>query len=363
MERETEFSIRLKQREEAAGLRAEDLAICTREEAYTRLKQATGQTPIRITDLPNGNIFLQKLELLNPTESHYDRCYPALLEALEKEGTIKPGDRLLETTSGSAGISFGWVCQKLGYDAHVFMPGFVPEPRIVEVRRFSEVHLSNDPERYLQASAEEMAAYRRTHKDEAGESGQKIWMPNHSQDFRTPGAFATIADEVAESGQQVDYFIGGVGNGSTLLGVGQRVKKLWPNGRVIGYEPSRACPFYLAHKDRWGSIAPKLAPDSDIPAHWQPHDMPGTGGFGNINFPFMNQAIQSGVIDDILHVPDDRILKSVCYNDELPPELQQGHTSLVSRFIAEQMAERVRGKVFMSLAYDRADRYGEPRYV
>ncbi len=363
--RETHFSQRLREREELMGLRSEDIQSLSRSEVHKRLKAATGNTPLRVIALPNGNTLVQKDETANPTESHYDRCYLPLLEALEAEGTISKGDVLLETTSGSAGISFAWICQKLGFAPHVFMPDFVPEPRIVESRRFAEVHLSSDRERYLQACAEDMVHYFRENKAALRAEGRGMWMPNHSQDFRTPIAFEAIADEVAmqKPGIGVDYFIGGVGNGSTLLGVGRRVKTIWPDARVIGYEPTRACPFYVAHRNRWGSIAPKLAGDEEIPAQWQVHDMPGTGSFGNIPFPFMKAAIEKGVIDDMLHVRDAEILQSVRYNEKLTPELRQGHTSLVARFIAEQMAKQVRGKIFFTMAYDKLGRYGKPEYV
>lgn len=362
--RETLFSRRIAQREAETGLT--DTESLDRDVLYARLRSAIGNTLLREIELPNGNLLLQKDETTNPTESHYDRCYVELLHSLEKKGNISQGDTLLETTSGSAGVSFAWMCHKLGFPAHIFMPSYVPEPRIIEVKRFAEaVHLNDDKERYVAACAEDMVSYLKANKSRVHQDGQRIWMPNHSQDPRTPSTFEAIGDEVAATKKElgVDYFIGGVGNGSTLLGVGQAVKRLWKNAKVVAYEPSRACPFYSADKKRWGSIAPKLAPDSDIPTEWQFHDMPGTGGFGNINFPFMNTALERGVIDDIVHVPDKTILSQVRYNQELPSEMQQGHTSLVSRFIAEQIAQKVRGKVFLVLAYDRADRYGKPRYV
>ncbi len=87
--------------------------------------------------------------------------------------------------------------------------------------------------------------------------------------------------------------------------------------------------------------------------------MPGTGGFGNNPFPFLQSAVAEGILDDVCPVDDAAILHACAerYNAELPPEQQLGHTSLVARFIAEALAPFEAGRTFVTLAYDRADRY------
>ena len=122
------------QREIKTGLTDGDVRGLSRADLYARIEKAVGWTGMNRFSLPNGNTLFQKNETGNPTETHYDRCYVHLIKNLELDGKIRPGDMLLETTSGSAGVSFAWVCKKLGYEAVVFMPAFVPEPRILLLR-------------------------------------------------------------------------------------------------------------------------------------------------------------------------------------------------------------------------------------
>ncbi len=363
----TEFQSRLEKRETGFGLTDSELQNLERDEIYKRLEAIVGNTPIRTIQLPNNNILIQKDETANPTETHYDRCYLFLLKKLEEEGVIKPGDTLLETTSGSAGVSFAWMCKKLGFKSVIFLPSFVPKPRIVEVQNLAdEVHLSDDRDRYLSACAQEMILYLKANRERIKGAGHKIWMPNHSQNPSTPQAFAQIANEIYHQidGGQIDTFVGGIGNGSTLLGIGERLKTLFPQLKVVAYEPMNACPYYKKYKARWGNVAPQFVADSKIPENYSFHDLPGTGGFGDIQFPFVDTAVESGVIDDVCPVPDKEILQIAArYNNELPTEMQQGNTSLVSRFVAEKLSENMTGKTILALAYDRADRYGEPKYI
>jgi len=355
------FLDRLEEREKALGLTdAEAIVLSTsRAELYRRLEVGIGKTPIRILPLSNGNNLVQKDETRGPAESHYDRCYLRLLQALEQEGKITPGDTLLEVSSGSAGISFAWMCKKLGYRAVLFMPDFIPRPRIEYAQSMAEVHLNSDRARYVAACIDDMMAYRAKYKNQVKATGKKIWMPNHSQDTRSPLAFAEIATEVAsQSPSPIDFFIGGIGNGTTIMGIGGELKKLYPSCKVIGFEPARACPTLRANPRLQGKIAPSIDLEQ-LPAGYEMHDLPGTGGFGDLSFPFIQQATEEGVIDEICAVDERSILAAYerRYNSELPTELRQGHTSVVARWIAEQMAEKVTGKTFMTLVYDRADRY------
>lgn len=362
----TEFQIRLHEKEVMSGLTDEDVAGLTQEQKYERIGKIVGNTPKLEMPLTNGNLLIQSDETANPTENHYDRVYLYLLHELEKEDKISPGDTLLETTSGSAGISFAWMAKKLGYVPIIFAPGFIPEPRRIELESLAnEVHYSNDRERYLQACAEMMVSYLRANKDKIKATGHKIWMPNHSQDPRTPKAFNPIADEIVRQypKRKIDFFIAGVGNGSTVQGIAERLRHFYPDVKIIGFEPMEACPYYKQYKKRWGKVAPHFIQDRDIPVGFSFHELPGTGGFGNIPFPFMNEAIERGLVNDIVAIPDRQILHRVKYNEDLPLRQQQGHTSLIARYIADVWAQHVHDKTFLSMVYDKADRYGKPRYV
>jgi len=362
----TYFQKRLLQRETRTGLTDGEVRGLSREELYARIEKAVGWTGMNRFSLPNGNTLFQKNETGNPTETHYDRCYVHLIKNLELEGKIRPGDMLLETTSGSAGVSFAWACKKLGYEAVVFMPAFVPEPRILEVRRLaSAVHLSDDRATYLLGCSNQMVAFYRQNLRAVRGQGRNIFMPNHSQDFLTPRIFESIMNEVDAhlEGEKIDYFIGGIGNGSTILGIGERLKNLNPAARIIAFEPASSCPFYKRQRHQWGKVGPVFIADEDIPEGFSFHQLPGTGGYGNIDFPFMDAAFEKGLIDDICAVPDADILASVTYNDGIEEEFKLGNSSLISRHIADALVKQVSDKNILVIAYDRADRYGKPRYL
>ncbi len=72
--------------------------------------------------IPNGNRIYLKMESENPFGSHYDRVYIALFRFYEKQRRISPGDKVLETTSGAAGVSFAGIGKILGYECVVALP-------------------------------------------------------------------------------------------------------------------------------------------------------------------------------------------------------------------------------------------------
>lgn len=366
---ETRFSARLERREKESGLDRPSLVDATRAQLYDRLKSAIGHSPICEIELANGNTLLQVNETHGPSESHYDRVFVSLLENLEKEGRITAGADVLETSTGSAGISFAWAAKKLGFNPYVFMPSYVPEPRIVETQRLAgheQVVLIDDRKEYVKACSDAMVAHLKANKARVSAAGKKIWMANHSQNPIVPSLFAPIADEAHNfsDGRSIDYFIGGIGNGSTLLGIGERLKQFSSRTKVIGFEPHRAATYFHSEHARWGNlVAPILGKNESVHAEWSFHDLPGTGGSGNVNMPFINSAIENGIMDDVVPVDERYILSNTRHNEVLSIEERLGNSSLVAMAIAERMAMDVSNKVILVLAYDRADRYGKPQYI
>ena len=136
---QTTFQGRLQARETICQIRpADDLKTPQdREEQYEKLRKMIGKTPLlRVYDVPKGSRIFAKVESQNPSESHYDRAYLLLLNKLESDGVIQPGDELLENTSGSAGSSFAWLCNRLGYKARIIVPPELPQARIQEMVNF-----------------------------------------------------------------------------------------------------------------------------------------------------------------------------------------------------------------------------------
>jgi cysteine synthase len=359
---QTPFENRLMEKEIGAGLTdTEILEITHRAEIYRRLEGLIGNTPKIEIALPHNNRLIQTDETANPTETHYDRVYLQLFRELEAAGKIQPGDILLETTSGSAGISFAWMAKKLGYTSIIFAPSFLPEPRKTAMDSLAnKVHYSDDRKTYLKGCADMMVAYwkNRDNQKAAKAEGRSIRLLNHSQNPIASQAFTSIISELTNNQINLpDYFIGGIGNGATILGVAEPLKIQKPNAKVIGFEPIESCPFYKQHQDRWGQLTASLTGQMSIPDDFKFHNLPGIGSFGNIDFPFIKKAIRDELVDDIIPIQAGLILNSVSYNAGLAPENQQGHTSIIARYLAERMAERVNGKTFLGFIYDKNDRY------
>lgn len=367
----TPFQERLYDFEVNAGLTDRDIESLNRDELYERLMSNIGHTPVRLVDLGSGNTLLQKDETANPTETHYDRVFIPLIRTLEEEGKISPGDILLETSSGSAGIAFAWACKKLGYKSVLFTPGYLPAPRRTEAENLAdEVHYGTDKTRYLEECAGMMVNYLRDNRDAARKNGKRIRLLNHSQDYRTPMFFNSVGAELvnflaSNNIQQIDYFVVGIGNGSTIYGIPGWLKNVFPQQfedmKVIGYEPMQAAHYYKKFVERWGGFVrekvDRLLNGATLPEKDSVHLMPGTGTLPGLTFPFNEDAVSLGMIDDVVPVNVEFVLSQSRYNDDLPEVQKMGVSSQVARYISEEVVSGQSGKVAVSLIYDKADRY------
>ena len=203
---------------------------------YENILQTIGRTPIvRINKLaPEGvNLFL-KLESFNPMSSVKDRMALAVIEAAELSGALKPGQTIIEATSGNTGIGLAMVCAQKGYPLVVTMA----ESFSIERRRLmrflgAKVVLTPAAQKGtgMLAKAIELA---QTHgwfltRQFENEANADI----HS---RTT-ALEILADF---EGEQLDYWVSGFGTGGTLKGVARVLRKRSPHTRIIVAEPDNA---------------------------------------------------------------------------------------------------------------------------
>jgi cysteine synthase A len=203
---------------------------------YDSIIDTIGGTPLvrlhRLAEQANAKAeILVKLEFFNPLASVKDRIGVAMIEALEREGKIKPGGTLIEPTSGNTGIALAFVCAAKGYRLILVMP----ESMSIERRKMlkllgAELELTPAEKgmRGAIARAEEML------KD----------IPNSAmpQQFDNPANPAihriTTAEEIwTDTAGRVDAVISGVGTGGTFTGVGSVLKARKPGVRMIAVEP------------------------------------------------------------------------------------------------------------------------------
>jgi cysteine synthase len=201
---------------------------------YADLVEAVGNTPL--VELPTLSpkhpcvkVFA-KLEGRNPTGSVKDRVAKAMIEAAEADGSIAPGQTVLEPTSGNTGISLAMICRRKGYPLRVVMPDNVTEERTQLLRMYgAEIVFSEGAKG--SNGAVELAL-------EMAEADPSVYMPYQYGNEANPGAhYNGTAVEILEELDDVAAFVGGLGTGGTLMGVGRRLKEDDPETKIVAAEP------------------------------------------------------------------------------------------------------------------------------
>ncbi|MSQ29638.1 MAG: cysteine synthase A [Dehalococcoidia bacterium] len=174
-----------------------------------------------------------KWEVANPAGSVKDRIARSMVEAAERDGTLKPGATLIEPTSGNTGIGLAMVCATKGYHLVLTMP----EDYSVERRRLLE---RLGAELVLTPAIEGMAGAVYVAKDLMKRKGyvllQQFDNPANPEAHRL-----TTGPEILEgTGGRLDAFIAGVGTGGTITGVGEVLRRAGLTVRIIAVEPARA---------------------------------------------------------------------------------------------------------------------------
>jgi cysteine synthase A len=196
-----------------------------------------GNTPlVRLSHVtPEGSAeILGKMESLNPGGSVKDRIALAMIEAAEEQGLIKPGDTIVEPTSGNTGIGLAMVCAVKGYKLILTMP----EDMSVERRRLLTRY---GAQLVLTPAIEGMtgavyAAQERVEKNKA------FFMPQQFNNLANPEVHrrTTAREILAATEGRLDAFVAGVGTGGTITGVGEVIKKEHPDVLVVAVEPTKS---------------------------------------------------------------------------------------------------------------------------
>lgn len=388
------FLKRLEIREAQAGvLSASELTTPkARFQQYRALESMIGNTPLMLIPAENGSTILAKVTSQNPSESHYDYATLKILEALEKSDMIAPGDTLVEATSGSLGISFAYMCSRLGFKLRILVPEDLPVERRREMEQFganvesisaTETYknepdpLKRDPEqssfgRTVKRYGELMEELTKqtTSRDqrqkivfpEGGKAvrsftinGERLCFSNHAESMVTPVAFQRIGQEILDIlpvGVNIDAFVGAVGNGSTLKGIttaiNSKVRAVSPKMKVVGVENLR-CPTFFVKKygeDHFVKIFGRK-PSYDVQDSWgqsQPGYIP----------PFVNE----NELDEIrlVDVPTRDAVRQD-YNAGKQDIETVGNTSASSLKVARDYAREHPGSTVLILFYDKGARY------
>jgi cysteine synthase A len=208
---------------------------------YDNVLDAMGKTPlIRLNRMiePGMAQILVKFEGVNVGGSIKTRTAAMMIEEAEKRGEIGPGSIIVEPTSGNQGIGLALICAVRGYKARIIMPDSVSEERRKLVRHYgAEVIVVHD-EGDIGKAIDECIQIAMQMKAE----DPRVYVPQQFENIDNLRAHRNhTALEIAEdAGCHIHGFVSGIGTGGTISGIGQTLKRLYPDIEIWAVEPENA---------------------------------------------------------------------------------------------------------------------------
>jgi len=203
---------------------------------YQSILDTIGHTPIvRINHIaPKGIDMYVKVEAFNPMSSVKDRLAIGIILDAEAKGTLKPGQTVVEATSGNTGIALAMVCAAKGYPFIAFMSdSFSIERRKLMRALGAKVILCPAAERAT-GMLKRAADYAQKHGAFLARQFENEANPAYHRNTTGPEILIDFA------GKRLDYFVTGWGTGGTLTGVGEMIKLARPETKIIATEPEGA---------------------------------------------------------------------------------------------------------------------------
>ncbi len=294
---------------------------------YNDILETIGNTPIvRLNTMGPDHIDLYgKVESFNPLASVKDRLAIAIITDAEKRGTLKPGQTVIEATSGNTGISLAMVCAAKGYPFVATMAdSFSVERRKIMRGLGAKVILTPAAERGtgMVKRAEELAEKHgwflaRQFENEAN--------PEYHRNTTGPEILIDFA------GRRLDYWVTGYGTGGTMTGAGEMLKAARPDIKIVATEPASAS---------------LLAGDE-----WQPHKIQGWTP------DFIPQVLNRDIFDELLPVTDERAIevsRELAAKEGIFAGISSGATLAAALAIAESAPD---GSVILAMLPDTGERY------
>lgn len=204
--------------------------------AYNNILELIGNTPLiklnKITKEFKGN-FYAKVEAFNPGHSTKDRIALYIIEEAERRGILKPGDTIVETTSGNTGFSLAMVSIIKGYDCILAVSSKSSPDKIDMLKSMGAkvyvcpAHVSADDERSYYSVA------KRLHEETKG----SVYINQYFNDLNIEAHYKTTGPEIWEqTNGQVTHVVACTGTGGTLSGAAKFLKEQNPNIRILGVD-------------------------------------------------------------------------------------------------------------------------------
>jgi cysteine synthase len=314
---------------------------------YGSIIDTVGDTPcVRVNHIAPEHVRMYvKCEFFNPAGSVKDRLALNIIEAAERDGSLKPGQTVVEATSGNTGIGLAMVCAAKGYPLVVTMAeSFSVERRQVMRYLGAKVVLTPRAEKGtgMYAKAVELA-------EAHGWFLARQFETAANADIHESTTAQEIIADFAE--EPLDYFVTGYGTGGTVSGVGRILKGKWPDARIILSEPSNAA---LVTSGTPQERRPDGGPAATHPA-FEPHPIQGwTPDFIPL---VLQEAIDGGYYDELIPVSGADGMKwarALAAKEGIFTGISGGSTFAIAVQVAEQAPK---GSVILAMLPDTGERY------
>ena len=318
-----------------------------RKQRYDSILDTVGDTPaIRVNRIAPDNVTVYvKFEAFNPAGSVKDRLALNIIEAAERDGRLKPGQTVVEATSGNTGIGLAMVCAAKGYPLVVTMAdSFSIERR--KLMRFLGAKVVLTP-RALKG----FGMYSKA-KELAETNGWFLASQFETSDNADIHENTTAREILADfEGERLDYWITGYGTGGTVSGVGRALRTARPDTKIILTEPANA--------QLVGSGYVNTRNDANQPTeshpNFEPHPIQGwTPDF----IPYvLQEAMDNAFYDELIPIPGP---EGIAWSKRLAAEegiftgISGGSTFAVAMKLAETAAP---GSVMLVMLPDTGERY------
>jgi len=294
---------------------------------YDSILDTIGNTPIvKLHRLAPKHVTIYvKVEAFNPAGSVKDRLALAIILDAEKRGVLKPGQTVVEATSGNTGVALAAVCAARGYKFVAVMSETFSVERRKLIRAYGgKVLLTPGAARGtgMVIKAEELA---KKHGWFLARQFENEANPAYHRNTTAPEILRDFA------GRRLDYFVSGWGTGGTLTGVGEVLKVARPEVKVIATEPEGAA--LLAGNE------------------WQPHKIQGWTP------DFVPKVLNRGVVDDIVLVDDvlaRDTSRALAQQEGIFVGISAGATLAAALKVAKDAPE---GSVLLAMLPDTGERY------
>jgi cysteine synthase B len=265
---------------------------------------------------PKGNVILGKLEGNNPAGSVKDRPALSMIQRAEERGEIKPGDTLIEATSGNTGIALAMVAAIKGYRMILIMPEDLSIERAQTMKAFGA-------ELILTPKSGGME-YARDLSDNMALQGKGRILDQFSNPDNPRVHYETTGPEIwAQTEGRVTHFVSAMGTTGTITGVSQFLKEKNPSVQIVGAQPNE------------GSRIPGIRkwPEEYLPKIYNPSN-----------------------VDELIYVSQDDA-EDTCRQMAREEGLFAGVSAAGACWVAQQIAARESNATIVFIVCDRGDRY------